>query len=97
VLIKLNQLMILQKVFFQKDMISSQVQKKRAVETLNYASEGIDVDFDINESFVEIPAEDIDSDIRFEWLKDIITRKIETLPDDIKNWRERIFTKNSGT
>ena len=26
--IKLNQLMILQKAFFQKDMISSQVQKK---------------------------------------------------------------------
>ena len=46
--------MILQKVFFQKDMISSQVQK-RAIETLNYASRGIDVDFDINESFVEIP------------------------------------------
>jgi len=35
------------------DFISSP--KKRAIETLNYASEGIDVDFDINESFVEIP------------------------------------------
>ena len=35
-------------------------------------SEDIDVDFDINESFVEIPAEDIDSDIRFEWLKDCL-------------------------
>ena len=64
------------------DFISSP--KKRAIETLSYASEGIDVDFDINESFVEIPAEDIDSDIRFEWLKDISTRKIEMLPDDIK-------------
>ncbi len=73
------------------DFISSP--KKRAIETLNYASEDFDVDFDINESFVEIPAEDIDSDIRFEWLKDISTRKIETLPDDIKNWRERIITE----
>ena len=48
------------------------------------------------ESFVEIPAEDIDSDIRFEWLKDISTRKTETLPDDIKNWRERIITETLG-
>jgi probable phosphoglycerate mutase len=73
------------------DFVSSP--KKRAIETLNYASGDIDVNFDINEGFVEIPAEDIDSNIRFEWLKDISTRKIETLPDDIKNWRERIITE----
>ena len=73
------------------DFISSP--KKRAIETLNYASEDIDANFDINEGFVEIPAEDIDSNIRFEWLKDISTRKIGTLPDDIKNWRERIIAE----
>ena len=79
-------------IFSQRyDFISSP--KKRAIETLNYASEDIDVNFDINEGFVEIPAEDIDSNIRFEWLKDISTRKIETLPDDIKNWRERIIQR----
>tara|TARA_B100000965_G_C19495902_1_gene715208 strand:- start:9 stop:575 length:567 start_codon:yes stop_codon:yes gene_type:complete len=73
------------------DFISSP--KKRAIETLNHACKGINVDFVVNENFVEIPAEDIDSDIRFEWLKDISTRKIEMLPEDIKNWRERIITE----
>mgnify|MGYP001196686298 CR=1 FL=1 len=73
------------------DFISSP--KSRAIETLKYASEGIDINFDIDNSFVEIPAEDIDSDIRFEWLKDISTRKINTLPDDIKEWREEIIKK----
>ena len=73
------------------DFVSSP--KKRAIETLNHASKGINVDFAVNENFVEIPAEDISSDIRFEWLKDISTRKLETLPNDIKNWRERIIAE----
>ena len=79
------------KKIFSKEYEFISSPKKRAIETLKYASEGIDINFSINENFVEIPAEDIDSDIRFEWLKDISTRKIDTLPDDIKNWRKKII------
>ena len=66
--------------------------KKRAVETMEAMSVEKKYNFKIDSIFTEIPSSKINVKQKQEWLKEIFIAPIETLPKDVKEWRNNLIS-----
>ena len=86
-LIEHNELQSLEKFAF----ISSP--KLRAIETAKPIANKFNKEIKIDETFIEIPTEDIEMNKKQEWLKQIVRKERNQLPNNIKLWEKNIFEK----
>ena len=86
-LIEHNELQSLEEFIF----ISSP--KLRAIETAKPIANKFDKKIDIDETFIEIPSDNIEINQKQDWLKQIVEKEKNQLPDTIKLWEKNIFEK----
>ena len=67
--------------------------KLRAIETAKPIANKFNKEIDIDETFIEIPSENIEMDQKQDWLKQMVQKEKNQLPDKIKSWDKNIFEK----
>ena len=65
--------------------------KKRAIETMEMMIEEKGCSFQLDSRFIEIPSGNINADKKKEWLVNIFTTPIEELPEEVKEWRNKLI------
>ena len=76
-----------------EDFIFISSPKLRAIETAKPIANKFNKKIKIDETFIEIPTENIEMDQKQDWLKQIAQKKKNQLPDKIKSWEKNIFKK----
>ena len=76
-----------------EDFIFISSPKLRAIETAKPIANKFNKEIKIDETFIEIPTEDIEMNRKQEWLKQIIRKEKNQLPNNIKLWEKNIFQK----
>ena len=76
-----------------EDFIFISSPKLRAIETAKPIANKFNKEIKIDETFIEIPTEDIEMNKKQEWLKQIIRKEKNQLPNNIKLWEKNIFQK----
>jgi broad specificity phosphatase PhoE len=66
--------------------------KKRAIETMEIMNKGNKYSFELDSRFIEIPSGNVDADKKKDWLVRIFTTPIEELPEEVKEWRNKLIS-----
>tara|TARA_B110000495_G_C22897042_1_gene523376 strand:- start:185 stop:748 length:564 start_codon:yes stop_codon:yes gene_type:complete len=70
--------------------------KLRAVETGQPLAMYYNKDLKIQNEFSEIPSEKISNDKKQNWLREVMSQDINTLPEEIKSWQDNIMNALSS-
>ena len=65
--------------------------KKRAVETMELINQEKKYSFKLDHRFIEIPSDNIASEVKKDWLMSIFEAPIAKLPERIKDWRDDLI------
>tara|TARA_B100000989_G_scaffold60287_1_gene41342 strand:+ start:170 stop:733 length:564 start_codon:yes stop_codon:yes gene_type:complete len=76
------------------DFVSSP--KLRAIQTSEYLTKKFNKELLIDNTFIEIPSDNIHLSKKKEWFNKLIKTKKDDLPDNIKKWRDDILTKTKS-
>ena len=76
-----------------EDFIFISSPKLRAIETARPIANKFNKEIKIDETFIEIPTENIEMDQKQNWLKQLVQKEKKQLPDQIKTWDKNIFEK----
>ena len=67
--------------------------KLRAIETAKPIANKFNKEIKIDETFIEIPSENIETDQKQNWLKQLVQKEKKQLPSNIKLWEKKIYEK----
>jgi len=70
--------------------------KLRAIQTAEPLSKKFDKEICIDETFIEIPSNNIDASEKQNWLKEIIECDRNNLPNFVKAWKKSIYEKTKS-
>jgi len=70
--------------------------KLRAIETAKPLAKKFNKEVMIDDTFIEIPSDNIEANEKQKWLEGIIKCKNNDLPNYVKSWRKNIFDKTKS-
>ena len=70
--------------------------KLRAIETAEPLAKKFNKEVVIDDTFIEIPSDNIKSNDKQKWLEEIIKCKNNDLPNFVKSWKRNIFDKTQS-
>ena len=76
-----------------EDFIFISSPKLRAIETAKPIANKFNKEVKIDETFIEIPSENIETDQKQNWLKQLVQKEKKQLPSNIKLWEKNIYEK----
>ena len=79
-----------------EDFIFISSPKLRAIETARPIANKFNKEIKIDETFIEIPTENIEMDQKQNWLKQLVQKEKKQLPSNIKLWEKNIYEKIKG-
>ena len=76
-----------------EDFIFISSPKLRAIETAKPIANKFNKEIKIDKTFIEIPSENIETDQKQNWLKQLVQKEKKQLPSNIKLWEKNIYEK----